>query len=64
MCDINILSYTFLDEQEVDIQNCCPHGYWNFFVFSISLNFMAMTNFSRSKGLQIQIAQMAVFENI
>ena len=42
-------------------------GYWNFPVFSISLKYMVTTKCNRAICLQIQhvqIAQMAVFENI
>ena len=41
-----------------------PHGYWDFPVFSISLKYMASTKFTRAIDLQIQIARIAVLENI
>ena len=47
-----------------NLKSHSPYGYWNFPVFSISLKYMASTKFIRVIDLQIQIVQMAVFENI
>ena len=46
------------------LKYCSPQGYWNFSDFSISLKDIAMIKFDRAADLQIQIARMAVLENI